>query len=165
MQLQWHLMNVRASQIASNLTVCSTSCSLKICTTGCVTGIHQWQVDSPHKGPVMQKASWHHMGCTYMHHKALENSKHFFFQTDLNKNCPPKWTTFVLHRYIPSIFGAVLIFSAVTFSQPLPPLREKSPYQPPLKVTARPLLVTENSRSFEKYRWFSFAITCHSKSS
>ena len=61
--LQWRHMSVKSSQIADNLTICSTTANNSE-TPGSrdphywafVRGIHRWRVDSPQKGQVMLKA-------------------------------------------------------------------------------------------------------------
>ena len=60
---QWHHMSIMMSQITCNWTAWSTFCSAKKQDNmkawhywPFVRGIHQSLVDSPHKGPVMQKA-------------------------------------------------------------------------------------------------------------
>ena len=60
-RLQWYLhMSVKAFQICGNSAFCSTACSDRQQRTRqyyrpSVRGDHRWPVDSPHKGPVMQK--------------------------------------------------------------------------------------------------------------
>ena len=54
--LKWHHMVTVVSQIAGKLIIYSTACSPKIHIIGSLKGESKWWlVDSPHKGPVMQK--------------------------------------------------------------------------------------------------------------
>ena len=64
--LKFYHMSIMASQI-TNSTVCSVVClgiyqrkQQSLCYWPFVRGIHQWLVDSPHKGPVTRKESQCH---------------------------------------------------------------------------------------------------------
>ena len=70
--LQWHHMGDMAFQITGNLTIqmlvqANNKGNIKtLLYWPFVRGIHRWLVDSPHKGPVMQKTVPYHDG-TMMH--------------------------------------------------------------------------------------------------
>ena len=61
--LQWCHMSAMVSHLTGKSTVCSANCSREqlrqhqsIALMALLGGIHQWAVDSPHKGPIMWKS-------------------------------------------------------------------------------------------------------------
>ena len=72
------IMSAIASRITSISIVCSAVCSgadqrkhRSSASLAFVTGIHQWLVNSPHKGPVMRKMFHHEMIWNYYHNDLI----------------------------------------------------------------------------------------------
>ena len=92
------IMSTMVSQITSVLTVCSTVCSgavqRKYQSSGSlafVRGIHQWPVDSSHKGPVTQKM--------FPFDDVIMKMQHcwdtIWISDDVGKGNPSPWRTYL----------------------------------------------------------------------